>query len=100
MNTSPMTLTGVCGKFKVLLLNLCLMNSFFLLGQTCGLDQLKNRLCRLFMTGQISHVYDMLMISNLIVLKGLINEEDPMATHYYAFRSGRFELVKRVPAKK
>lgn len=36
--------------------------------------------------------------SNLIVFTGLLDEEDPMATHYYEFSGGQFRFIQRQTA--
>lgn len=55
---------------------------------------LPGSICCWFEANEDAHPIDYRIDSNLIVFTGLLNEQEPIATHYYEFRNGEFQLLK------
>lgn len=55
---------------------------------------LPGSICCWFEANEDANPIDYRIDSNLIILTGLLNEQEPIATHYYKFNNGVFELLE------
>lgn len=55
---------------------------------------LPGSICCWFEAGEDVNPIDYRIDSNLIIFTGLLNEQDPIGTHYFEFSDGEFQLLK------
>ena len=72
----------------------CLMGAA-INARTGSLHFLPGTICCWFELGEEINPMDYRADGNLIIFNGLVNEEDPMAKHFYEFRGGKFRLLQQ-----
>lgn len=70
----------------------CIMGAVFS-AKTGRVHFLPGTICCWFEMGENVEPIVFQADSNLMLINGLINEEEPMATHYFEFRNGNFHLL-------
>ena len=58
---------------------------------------LPGSICCWFEAGDNINPIDYKIDSHLIILRGLLNEQEPRAAHYYEMRGGQFRFIQRMP---